>query len=105
MQITNNKLTCPYAWINDVSEETEELFEQDDISYSIGVAIFEYRKIHNLSQGDLADIIGVSQQWISQLENGKHSPSNKLLWTLAKKLDLDFAVQFQPSRKELEGRE
>ncbi len=42
------------------------------------------RAIHNLTQQDLADKIGVSRQTINALEAGKYVPSTVLALKLAK---------------------
>ena len=45
------------------------------------------RAIHNLTQQDLADRIGVSRQTINALEAGKYVPSTVLALKIAKLFD------------------
>lgn len=45
------------------------------------------RAIHNLTQQDLADRIGVSRQTINALEAGKYVPSTVLALKLSKLFD------------------
>lgn len=37
------------------------------------------RKMHKVSQQDIADIVGVSRSYFSQMENGKYNPSVDVL--------------------------
>ena len=55
----------------------------------------EYRK---LTLVDLAKICGVSVAAISQIENGKRTPSVDLLMKLAKALNCDMEDLIQPSK-------
>ena len=46
--------------------------------------IHEYRKEHNMQQSELAELVGVRRETISNLENGKYNPSLKLAMDIAK---------------------
>jgi len=48
----------------------------------------------NLSQGDLADLIGVSRQTISSIETGLFNPTAKLALILCIALDKKFEELF-----------
>lgn len=48
----------------------------------------------NLSQGKLADLIGVTRQTISSIETGQYCPSAKLAATLCKALEKKFEQLF-----------
>ena len=50
----------------------------------------EIRKEKNLSQQELADMVGVSRNTISSLETGQYEPTAKLALVLAVALDLKF---------------
>ena len=56
---------------------------------SIGDRIIELRKQKALSQGQLAEIIGVSRQAVSKWESGQNSPDTIKLIHLADILDTD----------------
>lgn len=56
---------------------------------SIGDRIIELRKQKALSQGQLAEIVGVSRQAVSKWENGQNSPDTIKLIHLADILDTD----------------
>jgi transcriptional regulator with XRE-family HTH domain len=51
----------------------KELYELEVQKYSIIQKIVEYRIKNELTQGQLADKVGVTQQQISKVENGEFS--------------------------------
>ena len=54
----------------------------------------EIRKERNISQQELADMVGVSRNTISSLETGQYEPTAKLAYVLAIALDLKFEDVF-----------
>lgn len=56
---------------------------------SIGERIFELRKARSLSQGQLADALGVSRQAVSKWENDQASPDTVKLILLSEILDTE----------------
>lgn len=62
----------------------------------------EWRKKRGLNQNDLADIIGVSQQTISDYENGAQVPNLDRLVQLAQALNisLDELVLYEKAHNE-----
>lgn len=58
----------------------------------IGSAIKDTREKRNIRQGEFAKLIGVSQTYLSQIENGKKAPSLELIRTAAE--TLGFPVFF-----------
>ncbi len=54
----------------------------------------EVRKEKNISQQDLADMVGVSRNTISSLETGQYEPTAKLAYTLCIALDKKFEELF-----------
>ena len=54
----------------------------------------EVRKEKNISQQELADMVGVSRNTISSLETGKYEPTAKLAYVLAIALDIKFEDLF-----------
>jgi len=54
----------------------------------------EVRSEKNLSQQDLADMVGVSRNTISSLETGQYEPTAKLALVLAIALDMKFEELF-----------
>ncbi|MNJ99393.1 hypothetical protein D3C87_171690 [compost metagenome] len=53
------------------------------------------RAIHNLTQQDLAERIGVSRQTINALEAGKYVPSTVLALKLARLFEKDVTEIFE----------
>ena len=37
--------------------------------------MYEYRKLKNMQQAELAELVGVRRETIGKLENGKYNPS------------------------------
>ena len=54
----------------------------------------EIRKEKNISQQELADMVGVSRNTISSLETGQYEPSAKLAFILSIALDKKFEEIF-----------
>lgn len=46
------------------------------------------RKKKNLSQKELAEMVGISNWWLNHIENGKRNPSLSLILEIAKKLNV-----------------
>ena len=46
--------------------------------------IKEYRARHNMTQGELADLVGVRRETIGNLEAGRYNPSLRLAMDIAK---------------------
>lgn len=58
----------------------------------IGAAIRERRKLLGLDQAELASRVGVSRQWLIQVENGKAGVAIGLLLRIMNALDLKFTL-------------
>lgn len=54
----------------------------------------EIRKEKNLSQQDLADLVGVSRNTISSIETGQYEPTAKLAYVLCIALEKKFEELF-----------
>lgn len=54
----------------------------------------EIRTSHNLSQAQLANMVGVSRNTISSIETGQYSPTAKLALILCIALDVRFEDMF-----------
>jgi transcriptional regulator with XRE-family HTH domain len=60
------------------------------------------RRALNLSQGQLADKLGISQTYLARIENGTRTLSLSRLMDLLNILDLDLVVQDRASTKQQE---
>jgi transcriptional regulator with XRE-family HTH domain len=54
----------------------------------IGSVIQEIRRKRNLSQGDLAKQLGISQTYLSQIEGDKKTPSMEMLESISATLEI-----------------
>lgn len=54
----------------------------------------EIRKLKNISQQELADMVGVSRNTISSLETGQYQPTAKLAYVICIALDKKFEEVF-----------
>ena len=54
----------------------------------------QLRKLHKLSQQELADAVGVTRQTITSLETGKYMASLVLAWRIAKHFHLTIEDVF-----------
>ncbi|MFV5630393.1 helix-turn-helix transcriptional regulator [Acinetobacter oleivorans] len=55
----------------------------------------ELRGKHNLSQQQLAELLGVSRQTILAIEKGRYNPSLELAFKISRVFDLTIEVIFQ----------
>jgi len=56
----------------------------------------EYRRRDDLSQGDLAEAVGVSRQTINAIERERYDPSLELAFKLAARFDCAVEDLFDP---------
>ena len=70
----------------------KELWELEEQKLEIVKPVIEYRIKHNLTQGQLAKRIGISQQHISNIENGEFSSMTTLEKVL---LFIGYTVRIQ----------
>ena len=57
--------------------------------------IFEYRREQHITQGDLADMVGVRRETIARLERGQYNPSLKLAYDIANVFGVPIEEVFQ----------
>jgi DNA-binding XRE family transcriptional regulator len=89
-------LKNPWDLIEELaSDEAKERFELDDILVGISLKLIHYRINNNITQKELANVLGISQAMISKLESGDYNPSIEQLWKISKKLGWKFEVVFE----------
>jgi transcriptional regulator with XRE-family HTH domain len=66
--------------------------ERTALANAVAIRVIEYRADHNLSQTQLARLLGMQQSAIARLESGDHEPSLATLGRLAKGLGIDFHI-------------
>lgn len=64
----------------------------------VGARLTEARQARGLTGTDLADLIGVSPQSVSQYEHGKQSPSPEMIELISGKLNMPLAYFTRPIR-------
>ena len=57
---------------------------------TFGEKIHVYRKIHGLTQKQMADKIGIDPSTVRYMENGKHKPTKKMIKKITKCIAGDF---------------
>lgn len=61
---------------------------------TVSVAINHLRKSKNLKQGDFAKRIGITQSYLSSIENGKKTPTVGLLQKIADEFGVPTPIMF-----------
>ena len=61
--------------------------------YDLIKQVVEVRKKKNISQKDLANMVGISQQEISRFENEKHIPKLTSFIRIIEALDIDIKLE------------
>ena len=65
--------------------------EMDDIR-----SMIKARKSQNLTQKQLAELVGIDQGDISKLENGLRNPTIQLLKRIADSMNMTLKIEFTP---------
>ena len=60
------------------------MIERDYKMSTLKTNLKEYRENKNMTQGQLAELVGVRRETIVHLENGKYNPSLKFAMDIAK---------------------
>lgn len=79
------------------SDSIVALVDSDELAISLGSALRDRRKSRGLTLQQLADLCGLSQPFLSQLENGKAMPSLLALHQVAAALGTSAQELLQPS--------
>lgn len=77
--------------------EFRELWEKTALARAISLKLVGYRAEHDLSQRDLAKILGMKQPQVARLEYGDVTPSLETLARLSERLSLEILLDFRPS--------
>ncbi|MHB1661455.1 MAG: helix-turn-helix domain-containing protein [bacterium] len=72
----------------------KEAYEIERVKVAIAQKIAETRDEHNLTQSELAKRMNVSQQFISQIENGEGNLTLETLLKLAQSLNTSIRISF-----------
>jgi DNA-binding XRE family transcriptional regulator len=69
-----------------IEEDFKELLEYDDTLSNVACRIIHYRIDNNLTQKQLAKILGVSKSRVSKLEDNNYNFTIAELWDIGKRL-------------------
>jgi transcriptional regulator with XRE-family HTH domain len=86
---------------NDSEAEERQDNAEEDAGY-VGRAIEVERTRARLTQGDLAQLSGVSQPHISSIEKGSWSPKLNTVMLIAEALGIDVNALLPPNRRDEE---
>ncbi len=67
----------------------------DEVLLRLGKRMKYLRRLKNLTQAQLAEKVGLSVNYISQIETGVASPTLKTLFILARGLDVEIKELFE----------
>lgn len=77
--------------------EFREIWERTALARAISLYLVGYRIEHDLTQRDLAKILGMKQPQVARLEYGDVTPSLDTLARLSNCLSLEIVLDFRPS--------
>ena len=75
------------------NEEVREELKNNEAEYEIIKDIIQARKEKNLTQKELAELVGTKQSNISRLESGNYNPSLELLNKIARAIGKELEVR------------
>lgn len=103
MKINYDKLFKPDdVEIKEDVSNIDSIMEFEEVLFAISETIINYRKEHNLTQKQLAKILGVNQSMIVKLEKGDYNPTFKKIYEISKKLNnnTDIFIEILDNIKE-----
>lgn len=90
-------MTTTQAPRNGKGNSIADLVDSNELAMSLGAALRDRRKARSLTLQQLADLCGLSQPFLSQLENGKAMPSLLALHQVAAALGTSVQELLRPS--------
>ena len=75
-------------------------WERLALARMVAVQLIGYRADHGLSQRGLAELLGVSQPRVVELESGEKNPQIETLLKITAATDLEFAIDIAPVGQE-----
>jgi transcriptional regulator with XRE-family HTH domain len=73
--------------------------ERLEFARALAARVIGYRSDHELSQRDLARLLGISQPQVARLAGGEHEPSETTLTRLAGALGMEFTISIAPTHR------
>lgn len=74
-------------------------WERTALARAVANRVIGYRTQRGLSQGELAEQLGMKQPQIARLESAEHNPTIDTLIKLVNALDIEFVIDIHPAKK------
>jgi transcriptional regulator with XRE-family HTH domain len=74
-------------------------WERTALARAVANRVIGYRTQRGLSQGELAEQLGMKQPQIARLESAEHNPTIDTLIKLVNALDIEFLIDIHPAKK------
>jgi len=74
-------------------------WERTALARAVANRVISYRTQRGLSQGELAEQLGMKQPQIARLESAEHNPTIDTLIKLVNALDIEFVIDIHPAKK------
>lgn len=72
-------------------------WERTALARAVAVAVVRYRAARDLSQRDLARVLGMEQPQVARLESGDVNPTMETLMRVASGLNTEFLIDVRPT--------
>lgn len=79
--------------------ELRARWERTALARAVANRVIVYRTQRGLSQGELAEQLGMKQPQIARLESAEHNPTIETLIKLVNALDIEFVIDIHPAKK------
>ena len=80
-------------------EDFREYWEHNAPARLVAAKLLEYRSDHDLSQRELANLLGIKQPQVARWESGEQRPSDSNLAMIAGALGIEFVLSFAPASR------
>lgn len=89
------------AFLNEQMNDPEFVQEYNAVQPEMDAirSMIEARKSQNLTQKQLAELVGIDQSDISKLENGLRNPTIQLLKRIADSMNMTLKIEFVPKHQ------
>jgi transcriptional regulator with XRE-family HTH domain len=75
-------------------------WDRTTVARAVALQVVRYRTEQRLSQRALAKKLDMTQPQLARLEAGEHNPTIETLARLAQTLDIEFAIDVHPRKRE-----
>ncbi len=75
-------------------------WDRTAVARAVALKVLAYRTEHGLSQRTLAQELSMTQPQVARIEAGEHNPTIDTLARIADALDMEFAIDVRPHRRE-----